>query len=246
MSEPKEHGGRWVVFDVEPGVRIVADAERPALSGATERAVEAAWRAARAAAPALFNGAVFSVDRVTPARIEGHWTEYRRIVAQLRVPALAAELRVRPLAVAGLIEGPDGIVFGRRPAHAVYQAGLWQLAPAGNVDPAAVVRGGIDPVAALAAELREELGLDMAAMSAPRPLCLVEHPGIGVLDLCLAMRTALSAEAIVAAHARDGDGEYPEIASVPRAALPGFLAAHGPAVAPQVGLFLDHYARLGD
>ena len=243
MSTPDRSPG-WSVFDVEPGIRVIANAGRPNLDAETEAAVELAWQNARAETPSLFNGAVFSVDRIAASQLEGHWTEYRRIVARLRLPALADVLGVRPLAVAGLIEGPDGIVLGRRPSTAVYQPGLWQLAPAGNVDPGAELAGGIDVVAALGTELREELGLELTTMSVPRPLCLVEHPHIGILDLCLAMRTALPAEAIHAAHSGGGDGEYPEIVVVPRSRLTAWLADRGPAVAPQVALFLDRYAGL--
>ncbi len=232
------------MFGVEPALRVAPAAPLPALASEVERRVEVFWRAALDGNPALFNGQVFSVDEITPQRLAGHWTEDRRIVAQFRDPALAGVLRVRPLAVAGLIEGPDGIVFGRRPASAVYQPGLWQLAPAGNVDPQSEVEGRIDLGTALAIELREELGLGFDTVSLGDPVCMVEHPGIGVLDLCMALRTALPAAAIYAAHRAGGDGEYPEIAVVPRTSLRRFVAEQEPLIAPQVLLFLSRHGLL--
>lgn len=231
----------WRVFEVEPALRVALSGGRPPLDASTERAVEQIWRAARAANAALFNGAVFSVDAISRQELLGHWTEYRRIVARLRVPDLVGLPPVRPLAVAGLVECPDGIVFGRRPPGAVYQAGLWQLAPAGNVDPLAEADGHIDIKAALAFELREELGLLSDTVSVTNPLCMIEHPTVGVLDLCIPLRTRLPAPAIRQAHATLGDGEYPELAIVPRAALDRFVAEQGTALAPQSRLFLARY-----
>lgn len=42
---------------------------------------------------------------------------------------LFAVLGQRSLAVGGVLRGPDGVVFGRRPDRAIYQAGEWQLPP---------------------------------------------------------------------------------------------------------------------
>ena len=78
------------------------------------------------------------------------------------------------------------------PRHraAVYQAGMWQLPPAGSVDADAVDEDGtVDVRRQLLAELREELGLLPEAVGAPQPLCIVEHPGSHVSDFGLGLIT---------------------------------------------------------
>ena len=77
---------------------------------------------------------------ITPRLISGHLTEYRRVVAQMELPGLFAELGVRSFAVCGVLHCAGGVVVGRRHRAAIYQAGMWQLPPAGSVDAAAMAR----------------------------------------------------------------------------------------------------------
>ena len=112
----------------------------PPLPARLDAAVERHWTAACAEAP-LFNGRIFSADAITADEITGHWSEYRRTVAQMRDPALVAAIGVRNLAVCGVLCGPDGVAIGRRNPAAAYQAGLWQMPPAGSVDHGAAEPG---------------------------------------------------------------------------------------------------------
>ena len=91
----------------------------------------------------LFNGRVFSADTITAKHITGHLTEFRRIVAQMEQPGLFADLEVRPLAVCGVLRCAGGVVVGRRHRTAIYQAGMWRLAPTGSVDASAVNDDGV-------------------------------------------------------------------------------------------------------
>ena len=152
---------------------------------------------------------------------------------------------MRSLAVNGLVHGPDGVVFGQRPAGAVYQPGQWQLPPAGSVDDgAARPDGTVDVLAALFAELHEELGLPPDAVDQPLPLALVEHAGSHVLDLGIALRTALTAAQIRAAHAAWGNAEYAALEVVAMADLPGFLVRVAGHLTPQAPVFLTRMAAL--
>ncbi len=237
----------WRVHAIAPDVRLRVVRKLPALPATLEAEINRLWQAAQArTGGALFNGRAFSADTIAPELIEGHWTEYRRIVARMDRPELAAEIPVRPVAAGGVIVGgADGerfVLFGRRPARAVYQPGEWQLPPAGSLDPGAADGDAVDPVRQLLAELGEELGLPPDAVRDPRPLCLVEHPGSGVLDLGIAVRTHWTAEAILAAHARAGNAEYDPLRAVPVASLPAFLAQHAKQVTRQALFFL---ARAG-
>ena len=97
-----------------------------------------------------------------PRLVTGHLTEYRRVVAQMERPELFAELGVRSFAVCGVLRCAGGVVVGRRHRAANYQAGMWQLAPAGSVDAGAVGEdGAVDLRRQLFGELREELGLSV-------------------------------------------------------------------------------------
>lgn len=237
----------WQVHEVAATVAIRLARAMPPLPEAIEAEVAALWDAAqRRAGGRLFNGRVFSADTIAPAGIEGHWTEFRRVVAQMARPALFAALGVRALAVGGVIVGRDFVVFGRRPAGAVYQPDEWQLPPAGSIDPGAVSDGQIDPLRQLHAELAEELGMPAAAVTAPRALAIVEHPGSHVCDLGIALRTGWTEADIRAAHAARGNGEYAALTMVPHGAVPAFLAQHEGRVTGQAPVFLARAGLLAE
>ena len=230
----------WTVHHISPDLRVQVARPMAPLPAWLEREVDGLWEQAQAATGGgLFNGRVFSADVITPGLICGHWSEYRRSVAQMRAPGLHRFLGIRPLAVGGVVLGPDGVVFGRRPARAVYQPGEWQLPPAGSVDQtAARAEGMVDPRAQLLTELAEELGIGEADVDEIRPLCIVEHAGSRVLDLGMLVRTGLTAGAIRAAHAAGGNDEYAGLEVVGLAGLPGFLAQAGALLNLQAPTFL--------
>lgn len=240
----------FIVHDLAPSLRVAVTREMPDLPPALDARVETLWRAAarRVAAGGagrLFNGRVFSADLITPTRIAGHLTEFRRIVAQMEDPALFSALGVRPLAVCGVVHGAPGVVFGRRHPAAIYQAGMWQLPPAGSVDSHAVNPDGTVALnRQVLTELQEELGLPAHAVTAPVPLCVVEHPGSHVSDLGMALPCAWDADAIRAAHAAGGNGEYPALEIVPLAALAAFVAQAGHTLVPPAAEFLTRCGLL--
>lgn len=231
----------WAIHDISPDLRVQVVRPMAPLPAWLEREVDRLWAQAQdATGGALFNGRVFSADVITPHLICGHWSEYRRSVAQMRDPGLHRHLGVRSLAVGGVISGPDGVVFGRRPTRAVYQPGEWQLPPAGSVDPTALrAEGRIDVQAQLLTELGEELGIPAAAVRRLRPLCIVEHAGSRVLDLGIAAETDLTEAEIRACHQAGGNGEYGALRIVPPGALPGFLASAGALLNLQARSFLE-------
>jgi hypothetical protein len=234
----------FAVHEVAPDVAVQVVRAMPALPAALDREVGRLWRTAseRVAAGGagrLFNGRVFSADEITCHRVTGHLTEFRRIVAQMERPELFGELAVRPLAVCGVLRCAGGVVVGRRHSAAVYQAGMWQLPPAGSVDADAVAEdGSVDLRCQLLGELWEELGLPPDAVGEPRPLCIVEHAESHVSDLGLALVTSLSAEAVLAAHRNVGNAEYEQMRVVPKAGLAEFLAEVGEALVPPAREFL--------
>lgn len=230
----------WQIHPVTPGVRLRIVRPMPVLPATLQAELDHLWGAAQTRTGGrLFNGRVFSADHITADLVTGHWTEFRRIVAQMDQHHLFASLGLRPLAVNGVVHGPDGVVFGRRPADAVYQAGQWQLPPAGSVDDgAARADGSVDVRHAILAELAEELGLGPDAVCEPQPLALVEHAGSHVLDLGISLRTRLTAKQLRTEHARGANAEYATLEVVAAADLPEFLAALGRTLTPQAPVFL--------
>ena len=240
----------FVVHELAVGVEVRVMRTMPELPPNVDAAVERLWQAAcrrmeAGGAGRLFNGRVFSADTIDRERVAGHLTEFRRIVAQMECPALFADLGVRPLAVCGVLRCAGGVVMGRRHPGAIYQAGMWQLPPAGSVDAGAVDADGlVDLRRQLLGELREELGLSAEDVGEPRPLCIVEHPGSHVSDLGMALSTGLDAAAVLAAQRMGGNAEYRELMVVPEAQLAGFVAEAGETLVPPAREFLTRAGLL--
>lgn len=137
-----------------------------------------------------------------------------------------------------MVQCADGVVFGRRHINAVYQAGIWQLPPAGSVDGHAVDADGTVALnRQLLDELREELGLTANYVD-PLRLCIVEHPGSHVSDFGMALRCRLDGAAILAAHAERGNKEYQTVRILPREALARFVTDTGAFMVPPAPMFL--------
>jgi 8-oxo-dGTP pyrophosphatase MutT (NUDIX family) len=226
-------------------VRVTVVREMPALDASLEAEIDRIWDAAQlqmaaGGAGRLFNGRVFSADIIAEEHIGGHMTEFRRIVAQMHRPALFDVLGVRPLAVCGVLRCAGGVVVGRRHVGAIYQAGMWQLPPAGSVDAGALrADGSLDIAGQILKELREEVGIDATQVDTPRPLCLVEHPGSHISDLGMAISTALDAAEILAAHRAAGNDEYDPLLVVGDADIDEFIARAGTNLVPPALVFLQ-------
>jgi hypothetical protein len=234
----------FVVHPIRPDVEVRITRDMPPLPAALEARIDSLWAAASARVAAggaglLFNGRVFSIETISPARITGHLTEYRRLVAQVEDHTLFGELGIRSLAACGVLSCSAGVVIGRRPAAAIYQPGMWQLCPAGSVDGgAARADGTMDYRGQLQTELQEELGIGPEFLGAITPLCLVEHAGSHVSDLGMAVHTTLSADAILAAHRSGGNGEYDPLRIVAVPQLADFIRCAGDTMVPPAPVFL--------
>ena len=97
----------WRLHRVTASLMVRITEPMPDLTAPIEAEIDAIWRMEQSRlGNVLFNGRVFSGDVITPELVTGHWTEYRRIVAQLRRPELYEHIRIRPLAVGGVIQSP--------------------------------------------------------------------------------------------------------------------------------------------
>ncbi len=194
------------------------------------------WDRECAQRPGLFNGCVFCADAIASHEIVGHWTEYRRVLAQLRQPALFDVLGIRSLAVNGLIDCADGLVLGRRQRNAVYFPACWQAAPAGSVE--ARSGDGVDLVEQVLAELQEELGMTASDIVSTRPVLAIEHPESRIVDIGFLLETPLAYTDIAHRHTACGNAEYEALRAIPAAGLTEFLVRTGPTLMPSARLML--------
>lgn len=200
----------WPAIELRQDLEVHATRPMPELAPAVEHEVAASWEQEQRTRPRLFNGTVFSADAIAPGRITGHWTEYRRVLAQMRRPDLFDTLAIRALAVNGLLECTGGILLGRREPGSVYQSGGWQSPPAGSVerrcgDPDG---GRIDLAAQVLAECEEELGLQAHDVAVRWPMVAVEHPGSHIVDIGMLLHTSLDFTQVEAAWSGKGNREY--------------------------------------
>jgi hypothetical protein len=202
---------------------------------ALERRIDEIWAAERERrAGALSNGPVYSLDAAIAGRLRIRRAEYRHVIAQRCAPELVdLGLRLRPLAVTGVLFCTDGVALGRRGGQVAADASLWEPAPAGGLSQP-------DPARQIFEELREEVGLEQAQIDACDICGLVEDHRSGVVDIVFRLIASVRTEEIQAAHGTRATNEYSELAVVPRAEISNFLAANEnsllPALRPMLAL----------
>lgn len=224
-------GQSMILHPLNRNLSVEAVAQYPDLPQDLKAKVDALWEAEvcqRGAA--IFNGKIFSVNERTSGRIAGMVVEYRLLAAQRRCPELFSSLQVRPLGVSGVIESPDGLIFGRRSSDLAMLSGQWELAPSGGIDPDACMSNNhIDYLRQFQIELEEETGIASEHVVGLTPCILVEDQQTHVLDLVVAAHTRLLSPAIQAAFATAGR-EYSELSVVSRSTVSRFVAEQSPDV----------------
>lgn len=198
------------VLTPEPGFAI-SRVESRRIADELDRQVASIWASETVRRPGeVFDGLICSVAEATPASIEVFETRYRYFLAQRRDPELRSLLDIRPLAVSGVLICQDGLVLGRRSGTVEQDRGLWELVPAGVLDPSRRNPvGRPDPVAQLMDELHEEIGLSAHhILLPPQLLAIVVDHDDGVIDLTYCLRTPATADEIAAfvdLHPREHD-----------------------------------------
>jgi hypothetical protein len=164
----------------------------------------------------LFNAKLFSISHFSSSRIEGCFVDYSSFIAQRRQPSLYEFLRVRPLAIAGLVHCRGGVVFGHRAATVEMDAGCWELVPSGGVDETAVDEGNINIEAQLRSELLEEVGLQLPS-SSPRSkiFAAVQDDQSHVTDIGMILSVDYSADELLSLFAGIKLRQYTKLRIVP-------------------------------
>ena len=207
-----------------PSAQIRIIGEAVTMSETIESEVEHLWQMEQLRrGKALFNGRIVSAIEISPDGIQGRVVEYRHLIAQRARPELFEVLQVKPVAVSGLFECSDGIVFGRRAGTMTQDAGLWELVPSGGIDTSKIVGGRVDYRAQILTELHEEIGVGVDDVSSVRPFCLVDDLESHVLDIGIAMASSLSGGSVLRIHREAATKEYDEVRVVPLGDVEGFI-----------------------
>lgn len=199
----------------------------PVLSPDVEDEVERIWvEQQKRKNKTFFNGRILSATNVTFTGLEGCIAEYRHLVAQQVNPQLYDELKVQPVALSGLLECPDGIVFGKRARNLLQESGQWELVPSGGIDTRGVEYLGhpieVDFTHHILKELKEEVGLT-SAITKIRPFCLVEDTDSHVFDIGIAIETFFPFDDLVAMHKEKATDEYDELRVIPKTEIINFI-----------------------
>ena len=213
------------VHEFLPASTVMAVAGKVKLPESIEREVDGLWQAEqKRRGRAIFNGWLLSAIESSSNRIVGRVVEYRHLIAQRARPELYDVLQVRPVAVSGLLECADGVVFGRRGDAVTQDPGLWELVPSGGLDASKVGAGPINYLAQILTELHEEVGIGADSVSSVVPFCLVEGLESHVLDIGIAMASPLAADALVRLQRAVVSTEYEELRVVARGDLAEFMS----------------------
>ena len=211
------------LLQLEP--RVTLGAAAPTIGPDIEARVDEIWqREKELRSHDLYNGRLFSIDHCDAKTIVGWISEYRYFLAQRREPSLHATLKIKPLAVTGILSCSDGVLFGRRSGRSEMDSGCWELVPSGGVDDAAVgSTGQVSLERCILIELEEETGIGAAELSAhSRAVALVEDPQSHVTDVGIMLATASSAAQIQHRFAALENREYSELEIVAPAEVRAF------------------------
>ncbi|QDH17496.1 hypothetical protein [Swingsia samuiensis] len=205
MSLSSSHD--WPITPLSSSLSVSANQPLPSLSTTQEKRIESIWASALTKHPTLYNGRVFCADIIEPSHIYGHWSEYRRVLAQMKQPDIYGHHPLRPLAVVGLMRVKEGVVIGRRSPNAIYLPHYWQGVPAGNVE-SRERESTINLANQLIAECQEELGLEPAECKIGIPLLACEHPSSHIVDIGLSLGVSLSFDELRQRSHDKGNAEY--------------------------------------
>jgi hypothetical protein len=203
--------------------RLLDNQTTPSPSEDVLAQVHSNWEREMSERPQLFNGRIFSLDRAEGDLVTGFLADYAWYLAQLRDPGLFGQLRVRSLAVSGLVVAGGHVIFGRRKASLAVEGGLWELAPSGTVHGGLrEADGSLSWRKIFLEELREELGI----APPPTPLkafALIENTETNIWELGVALELKLDHRSILTAYVAAEHPEHTEMAAVPIEDVPKFL-----------------------
>lgn len=205
----------------------------PPLSAGLRAEIDALWCQEQARrGSGLFDGQIFSVREMAPPELTGNFVPYRVWLAQRRRPDLFEALRLRPLAVSGLLCCADGIVFGRRGSLTTDHPAQWELVPSGGIEPGCVSGRRVEPLRQILSEAKEEIGLAEDEVATLGMFGLIEDLTSHVIDLGIALASPCSAAILCERHRTRGSDEYTALSVVAESDLAGYIASPGSSLIP--------------
>jgi hypothetical protein len=216
------------MFNVHPFHKssiITVEESRQKPTSTLDREIQVIWEEEQARRDkSLFNELLFSVQDFSEDHIVGQFVEYRLLIAQRIKPELYEFLRIRPLAVSGLLLCSSGIVFGQRHASMTQDSGLWELVPSGGISLSCEDKmSTIDINQQLLKELFEEVNIASSSISSTSPLCLVEDTETHVIDIGNEIVTSLDGNAILQTHHLGNRAEYANLKIICIPDIPKFI-----------------------
>lgn len=223
-----------------PPLRIEVDRAPPVgVSAEVAEEIERRWAALRLENPRLHDGRILAATALDADR--GHVRAAVGSFKHLAVQGDGLDLGIRLLGVKAVIlardaAGHEHVLLARRGIETRIYGGMWEVAPAGGIDPppaGAVALGAADVIATVRDEARDELGLtlgtgDARLIAIARDdtahcydfFCALTWPGI--IDPRRGLTCAVAAEA--------NDWEYLDTVWLSRTDAAGFDREHAAAI----------------
>ncbi len=177
-----------------------------------DKKVNDIWVSKRKYNKYLYDSEIISVLEINNYKIQGFKSSYKNFVAQQNNCIVHKSIKIRPLAISGILLCEEGVVFGRRSNESFQGAGQIELCPSGAVDVDVVcTKFGVDVLRQLYSELSEELGIDGNFISKILPLGVIEDLSSGVIDLCAIIFLDISFDELTVKYKINQNFEYSEI-----------------------------------
>lgn len=215
-------------------VRLVVADDPLALGDELERVVDGEWeREQNERGVRLVNNPILSYLGFDGYAIHGRFVEYRHYIASRRRPDLFPPRLVCAMGISGLTLVAGGVVFAQRSARVTCYPNLWELVPSGSIDLVGLRDDGtLDFRAALAAELAQEVNIEVPDLAALRPYALIYDPNIRTCDIALALDTGLSPDVFLDRARERHEDEYQAVECVTFDHLDDFVRRVGDAIIP--------------
>lgn len=222
-------------------VRLVVSDDPLVLGDELERTVEDEWaREQTERGVRLVNNPILSYLGFDGRAIHGRFVEYRHYIASRRRPDLFPPSVVCAMGISGFTTFELGVVIARRSARVTSYPNMWELVPSGSIDRVGLREDGtLDFRAALAAELAQEVNLEVPDLAALRPYALIYDPNIRTCDIALAWDTGMTADALMRRARERRVDEYQVVECVPFEALGEFVRRVGDEIIPVTHTMLE-------
>ena len=168
----------------QPKVKYI---ERPEADLPLQEEVEAVWKKLLSNNPSLFNAPLFSLEQLDldSLSLSGYFVPYKYWLFQRQNPDLYSQLKIRPLAVSGVISVNGEYLLGKRSEKMTQDPGLWEFCPSGGIDSDSLTDDHIDFLGQLYKEFNEELQWDKNTIKTHKVFALAVDSEEKVADICV-------------------------------------------------------------